>query len=241
MAGIATIFKIKFPCLATDELIKLNLPIIDNTVYLRNNSIDRRVFTYVFYSRWHQPIPEVTISNTPVIVDLGTNIGLSVITFKHWYPEARIIGYEMDRENFELAKKNTISLQNVHLVNKAIHHKSTNVSYEKSGREDAYTITPHKQGFSAITVEAITMSDVLVENNIKMIDYLKMDIEGAELDIMSSADLSWLKKVRNINIEFHLKEDRAISKYIGILEEIGFKVYVNTEHWASITAINLAK
>lgn len=240
LIGLGSLFRVKYSSSSSEPYIKLNLPIVKNPVTLRNQTIDLKVFKYVFYDQWHKPISEVKLGSKPIVVDLGTNIGLSILTFNYWFPGATIIGYEMDRQNYDLAVKNTSSLRNVHLVNKAVNSVSTVVHYLKSGREDAYSIGSSEDGPGVNSVSAVSMAEVLSENNLSKIDYLKMDVEGAEIDIFLKGDLAWLKQVENLNVEFHLEDDNDIKIYVKILEEQGFKVYIKEDHWASLTAIRNA-
>ncbi len=45
-------------------------------------------------------------TNTPLIIDCGSNIGLSIIYFKRLFPEAKIIGFEPDNEIFKILENN---------------------------------------------------------------------------------------------------------------------------------------
>jgi tRNA1(Val) A37 N6-methylase TrmN6 len=47
------------------------------------------------------------ISTNPVFLDLGSNIGLTIAHMKQIYPTSKIVGYEMNKENYILAKENT--------------------------------------------------------------------------------------------------------------------------------------
>jgi FkbM family methyltransferase len=241
LIGLASLFKVKYPTSSEGAHLKLKLPIVKNDVFLRKHSIDLKVFKYVFYDQFHKPIPEVRLRKNPVIVDLGANIGLSILTFNYWYPGSRIIGYEMDEDNYELAKKNTSSLSNVQLINKAVHHKPTIVYYDKHGREDGYSAVTAPGNSDATSVSAVSISDIIRDNALSSIDYLKMDIEGAEIDILNNSDLSWLDHVDNIDIEFHLEESEDLAPYIKTLEKKGFSTYLKKDHWSSISAIKIAQ
>ena len=67
-----------------------------------------------------------------------------------------------------------------------------------------------------------------------------MDIEGAEKDILTHHDLSWLDYVNSINIEMHLNEEESIDAYIKIIEDQGFKAWKDTNHISSIIAVKKA-
>lgn len=52
-------------------------------------------------------------------------------------------------------------------------------------------------------VRAITVEDILERYALQRIDLLKIDIEGAELELFSAGDLTWLDRVDCIAIELH--------------------------------------
>lgn len=78
-----------------------------------------------------------------------------------------------------------------------------------------------------ISVEAKTLSQFLKENSIKSVDLLKVDIEGAEIDLLESADTELLNKIRQITVEFHdflpyFKQGPAIRRIKSKLAKAGF-------------------
>ena len=112
--------------------------------------------------------------------------------------------------------------------------------YAKSGREDGYTLTDNTSEGDK-TTEAVLMSDVLSENELSHIDYLKMDIEGAELEILNSPQLEWLNSVRYMHIEMHLEKREDIQHYVQFLEDRNFRISVVPRfNEYSLIAINTA-
>ena len=61
------------------------------------------------------------------------------------------------------------------------------------------------------------------------IDFLKMDIEGAETRVLRRAE-NYLCNVQNIFVEYHSKVDekQTLNVIIDILSRCGFRVYMNT-------------
>lgn len=56
---------------------------------------------------------------------------------------------------------------------------------------------------STVQVNSITLSEFLRKHNINQIDLLKLDIEGAEFEVLNSIDDSLLLTIKQITIEFH--------------------------------------
>lgn len=239
LVGVEALVKIKYPFIAVGKFMQFFMPLSKHSVRLRRGSIDIDVFKYVFYDQYHKPINEVELGSSPLILDMGANIGLSVLTFKHWYPGSKILAFEMDRDNYELALYNTKGLRDVFFFNCAISAKSGVVEYEKTGREDGYAIGNKEAGSEYVSVKSFSVGEVIHDNDIEIVDFLKMDIEGAEIEILQSDDLSWMQSVKNIAIEFHLQDD-DILKYIKIMEKQGFRVYTHKDHVSSLTGVNMS-
>src|ERR1700704_3274168 len=57
-------------------------------IYVRRGSIiDRDVIKYVFYNQYH--LPSKKLPDQSIILDLGCNIGLTIVHFNKLYPDAR--------------------------------------------------------------------------------------------------------------------------------------------------------
>ena len=201
-------------------------------IFLRKNSVDHEVFEYVFIEKYHHAFQEIVIAK-PVILDLGTNIGLTVIDFKNIYPGAIIYGYEMDIANFELAKKNCKKLTDVYLFNNAVWFEESILKYDKGVNVDAYKIdTNIKNEQNTVEVKTISIDKIIQDHKLESIDYIKMDIEGAEYNIFQNG-LEWLKRTKQIKIEVHFGEE--IYNFIqDKLQQYGFKTLKDTHHWSTI-------
>ena len=77
---------------------------------------------------------------------------------------------------------------------------------------------------SIIEVETIQLDDLIGE---EMVDFLKVDIEGAELDVLASSRK--LHQVQQLFIEYHsfLSTPQRLSSLLAILEKEGFRYYIN--------------
>ncbi len=211
---------------------------IDRYVTIRaKNKIDRDVLEYVFFNRYHLPPPEFVIAPDAVIVDLGSNIGCTVVDLKKRYPRAKVFAYEMHPENFELARINTQDLEDVHLFNLAVWITRGSVAFKKENLSDAFSVNKDTAANEEmITVPSVSMADIIKDNKLDKIDFIKIDIEGAEIEIFESEDLNWLNTVQSMNIEFHGVSDSKLHHYIKLLEQYSFKVYKSRFHWLSILA-----
>jgi len=207
-------------------------------IYVRRGSIiDRDVIKYVFCNQYHLPLEE--LPGQSIILDLGSNIGLTLAHFNQLYPGARLFGYEMDEENFKIGLQNTVGIPHCKLFNYAVWSKNMKVQYKGNECEDAYNIIDDNRNVSGKiklkTTQAFNIDHIIAEHSLMRIDYLKMDIEGAEKNIFKEASPQWLKIVQQLNIEVH--DAAFFREIIKILETNGFICKMDNEHKSLVRAI----
>jgi FkbM family methyltransferase len=163
-----------------------------------------------------------SLNNVKIIVDCGANIGLASAYFLAKYPTSRVIGIEPDPINFILCKQNLNQFGNrVTLLNAAIWKAPGIVFLNENNLGTWASCVSAQMDESANRIQALDIFSILELYDIALIDILKIDIEGAELDIFSAENLSWLEKVRCVQIE--TKEEQARELFLKKLSNYGFK------------------
>lgn len=152
---------------------------------IRNGSTDVDVFQQHFARREILGIRFDRKAST--VVDLGANIGVSVEVFRQMFPRARIIAVELERRNADLCKANHHADRRVSIVNGAIWPKAGRVSVKDVGDGEWAYRTEASVGDGAASVPALTYRQILEMHDLRSIDVLKMDIEGAEAEVLESA------------------------------------------------------
>jgi len=209
-------------------------------IYLRKKTTDKEVFFDTFYHGYHRST--VDIGASPVIIDMGSNIGLTIIDFAIQYPGATIIGVEADFDNYSICKNNISDLPNCTITHAAVWKADTQVY---CGGKDAQSIfiqkNPDDTHFQKI--RGVSINTLLTENSISQVDYLKMDIEGSEYPVLlDPSDKNWLNNVKFISVEVHdtpeISKEEGIKLLIEELEKNNFMVKKSKNHWSSFFAIN---
>ena len=162
----------------------------------------------------------------PCILDLGANIGVSILYFKKIFPKAIITAYEADPHVFKVLSKN-LDEQGIHdvkLINKAIWNKKTKLNFTPDGA-DAGRVT-EENSISSFEVETDDIEQVLEEFD--KIDLLKIDIEGAEVEVIKRA-ANQLEKVDRIFVEYHsFGELEGLISILKILNDRHYKIYMDS-------------
>ena len=164
--------------------------------------------------------------DTPYIIDCGSYIGTSILFFKTQYPNAKILAFEPDNSNFELLNNNIKNwdLKDIEIQNAAIWINNLGVNFIADGnmasKIDESNNTAHNENQKT---KSVRLKDLLTEK----IDFLKIDIEGAEYEVLVDCE-SKLSFVENLFIEYHgnYNEMYKLNKILNILIENNFKYYI---------------
>ena len=167
-----------------------------------------------------------TTSEKPFIIDCGANIGLSILYFKQLYPNASILGFEPDPNAFETLECNIkhFDYKDVEVIEKGVWNRETTLRFFAEGA-DGGRISIESDKAKIIIINTVRLKDFLNRH----IDFLKLDIEGAETVVLRDcADL--LKNVDRIFVEFHSFIDRQqdLHDLLKVLSESGFRY--NIQH-----------
>lgn len=168
-------------------------------IYLNDHS-DLAVFREVFLEREYSlPVKDET---PRVILDLGSNVGFSVVRFALLFPEAVIIACEPDPKTFEKLIKNTATCKGVRAHNVAITSTDGTISFFSHPESSmSSSLVERVSGQKSITVEAKTLDTLLKEEALDIVDLLKFDIEGAEYEAFKN--FQGLTKVKRLIGEVH--------------------------------------
>jgi FkbM family methyltransferase len=165
--------------------------------------------------------------DNPVIIDAGANIGMGVLYWKAKYPKSTIIAFEPSKLAYDSLVKNVKenNLENVTCINKALSDVEGTQQFTTNELISGSLNTSKDLEFN-YEVETTTLGKYLDQN----IDFLKIDIEGAEKLIYEDVK----KNISNLNyifLEYHsfINEPQYLSKYLNLFEENGYRYYIEGE------------
>lgn len=164
------------------------------------------------------------LPKNPTILEAGVYDGSDTCRMKQKWPDATIHGFEPLPENFIRASQNTQNLNKVNLYPKALFNKIGTITFYASQKMSGassllkdnldYIEIPrdiHHDGVNyqdkAITIECTTIDAWAEQAQVKKIDYIWLDAEGAELYILSNSK-TILPTIQAISTEVNFKEFR---------------------------------
>lgn len=163
-------------------------------------------------------------SSSPIIIDCGANIGTSCLYFKTLYPQSKVTAFEADEKIAKIltSNLNNNNINDVKIISSAVWINNDGIEFSCEGADGGSI-----QGNGARKkVNSIRLKEVL--NQIGRVDLLKIDIEGAEYEVIKDCQ-SALGNVENIFIEYHSwnNSPQRLSEILVILEQNNFRYYIN--------------
>lgn len=211
-----------------DELVIHPRALGGAAVRLRVGTADPAVAWDTFVGRYHLPPPEAG-TELRRIWDLGANIGLTVAHYAALHPLARVTGVELDDRTAARAVANIRPWSDrCSIVVGAVWFEDGEVSFERTlGREHATHV-----GAGEVRVGARSLNSLMADDDI--VDFVKMDIEGAERQLLTR-NTEWAAKVRTMKVELH--GDYGCEEAAADLGRLGFTTRRDEHHWAALVAV----
>lgn len=158
------------------------------------------------------------------VIDIGAGLGDLTIMAAKQFPKANVLAFEPNPEQFKLLKKN-IKLNNIKNV------KSYQIAV---GTKKSYLLHLFSFNIHSSTVKTNKSKKTIKVKGIKLdkfingkVDLLKIDCEGAEIDILKSISDNKMGLIKRIVIEYHnniiQNEDKKI---LTILNKWKYKITI---------------
>lgn len=222
---------------AKPPLIKQNFPELhsmfrytETAIELKGHQIkipDSSSFLFMYKEIFEERIYHFNTSNSkPVIIDGGANIGLASIYLKLLYPSSKILAFEPDPYIFSFLKNNTESFgfQNIELIQKGLWNNNTSLKFQTEGADAGLIATLNKTTSALVKeIEVVSLKPFLKNR----VDFLKLDIEGAETIVLSDIK-DELINVERIFIEYHsfVDQPQTLNEIINILTDANFRLHI---------------
>jgi FkbM family methyltransferase len=177
-------------------------PLGGREVWLRPDTTDAVTLRDTFRDGVNVPA-ELASRSVRWALDLGANIGITVLQTAFLHPEAHVVAVELDPDNAELARRNCADLgDRVTILQGAVWTEDGEVAYERErGNEYGFRVVQGSSGPRTGALSTATIvSHVPPEERI---DYVKMDIEGVEASLLAGEAAGWTERVDLIGLQVH--------------------------------------
>ena len=189
--------------------------------------------TPFFFSSFAEPLETTKIyldkgqlKEGDVVLDLGSYCGSTVWGFSNAVGKSgKVYGFEPDPTSFEMLSKNVEyhNLSNVTLINKGVWSFNGNILFQSEGNMGSGVSTVQNRSTNQITIQTISLNDFCKKYSVNKIDYIKMDIEGAETEVLRSSHEVLRKYKPRLIIEPHIVNSHITTNEIcKILSEFGY-------------------
>jgi len=170
----------------------------------------------------------------PTIIDGGANVGLATLYWKQKWPDADITAFEPDPQVFEVLEWNCEQHghTDVDLIQRGLWSEDTTLQFQPDGadaghlKEDPLTMDREKALGDTVSVPVVRLRPYLDQS----IDLLKLDIEGAETEVLLDCEGA-LDTVEHLFVEYHsyIGQEQRIDEVLRVLREAGFRIHVQPE------------
>jgi len=151
--------------------------------------------------------PQLPPYQPKVVYDLGANIGIASLYFSTLYPNASFYGFEPLPANFEVCLRNYRNLKNSRVFPWAVGDKSGTAEFDclndsRGGRLHSSLRDPRLTEVGKLEVEVVSLDDLIGKRGLPAPDFLKVDVEGAELDVLRGLEHQF-HHIKRLFVETH--------------------------------------
>jgi FkbM family methyltransferase len=183
----------------------------------------------------HVPIIEVflrrdygSVAPGATVLDLGASTGVFAVYAAATAPGSRIVAYEPMSAAYALLTENV----ELNRAGVECHHAAvaavtgeTELYISGDGLFFPSLIAP-PSGATAVPVPTVTLAAIMERNGLDVVDLLKLDVEGAEYEVLYGAPADCLARISEIRMEaHHLDDDRRNAPALGrFLAQAGYRI-----------------
>jgi FkbM family methyltransferase len=205
----------------------------------RERTSDLHMFKQIFYNEEYKPIIDLFKRNNKtikIVFDCGANVGYTSCYILSFFPDAFLHVFEPDYSNFQILNKNLSanfkpnSLKKYELNEVGLWSSPGNFYLSKKFRDGTHCALQVTNEQTDIQIKTIKLYDYILSKNITQIDYLKIDIEGAEWELLQNDQdfENVLKICQCVSIEVH-EEFGHKTIFEDTLKKLSFNTFYTSE------------
>lgn len=185
--------------------------------------IDAGIFVEIFQDNVYEKVWQPQSGDT--VIDIGAYVGMFTVKASEMVGDTgEIIAIEPCPESFRILKENCARCRNVRLIKVAIMNRMgiDKLYYSRSGAANSLVT----QWGKYVEVETMTLDQLVKRLKLSRVDFIKIDAEGAGLEILQGATETLEKGTRLVIAAYHDAKDgkREIDGVVKFLKDIGYQI-----------------
>jgi FkbM family methyltransferase len=190
-------------------------------------SIFNEVIMSDMYQKCHQ------MNKGDVVIDVGAHHGyFSILALMTIGKEGKLIAIEPSKRNYRILKRNLSGFpsNNYIIIRKGIWSKKDNLKLYLWVDGLSHSLIMQKRNFTMVPVD--TLDNILKNISVNRVDFLKMDIEGAEIEAFKGLiNTITNNKIKLSIAAYHtLNNQPTCNTLAPMIESLGFKVFIKDFH-----------
>jgi FkbM family methyltransferase len=223
--GLRALMRVRILPKGANQEIELALDRPGLHLTIRNNPGDIDAFEKIFVLCEYELPTKMEITS---ILDLGANIGLSACWFTRRFPEARIIAVEPDEANLAVLRKNMRNSDKIEARRAVVWNREGSFRISNpNDRPDSYRMAPCAAD-APDAIEGLTVSGLCKRYG--NFDIIKIDIEGAEEQVIGTEPQPWFANCKMIVAEFH-SDDLREQGYRALTPAFPHNAVIGENHY----------
>jgi FkbM family methyltransferase len=227
--------------------LKSNFAEVQGSKMLLDPKDQRSLSVYGVHEPLETEIVKRLIKQGDIVLDIGANIGYYTLLFaKLVGPQGKVFAFEPAPSNYALLERNVEinGYKNVVLVQKAVSNRTMKVKLYLSASSIGDHRIYQEDGRQFVEVEAVSLDDFFRYYGGR-IDFIKMDIQGAEF-VAFQGMLNLLKKNKSVQLiteyapSWIKRSGSDPEDYLKLLTKQGFELYEINEKRKRLTLTNIA-
>ena len=158
-----------------------------------------------------EPKTLAAIGEVRTVLDIGANIGIAALYLSALFPQARVLAFEPSPDNVPLLKRNAEPVGRIQVVPVALGERDGTLEFFASdGATNFGGFSRFETGSDSRRKTAVPMREAgrqLAELGVSGADFIKIDVEGSEWEILSALGEAFLARAKYITGELHGHRD----------------------------------